>query len=91
MDCVKIIFSGRVQGVGFRYRTLAISRNHDITGYVKNLSNESVEVVACGQGEDSKNFIEEIRKAMGRYITDVRITNVSPGPSGEFSAFNITY
>ena len=44
----QIIFSGRVQGVGFRFVTHRIAQRYDITGQVKNLPDGSVEVVCTG-------------------------------------------
>ncbi len=44
-----MVFRGRVQGVGFRYTAQSIARRHPITGYVRNLPDGSVELVAQGE------------------------------------------
>ena len=44
----QILFFGRVQGVGFRATTRDIARRYSIAGYVRNLPDGSVEVVAAG-------------------------------------------
>jgi len=49
---IKIIVSGRVQGVGFRYHTRNQAKKLEVFGYVRNLDNGDVEIVA--QGEKSK-------------------------------------
>ena len=45
---VKLRIRGRVQGVGFRYTAHNIARRHDVTGYVKNLTDGRVELVMEG-------------------------------------------
>jgi acylphosphatase len=58
----KIIYKGRVQGVGFRWNTGKAVECFDVTGYVKNLPNGSVELLLEGcSGEVSKaeNSVEE--------------------------------
>jgi acylphosphatase len=46
--CQKLIVTGMVQGVGFRYHTCHEGLKLGLTGYAKNLYDGSVEVVACG-------------------------------------------
>jgi len=40
-----IVFSGRVQGVGFRFTCHQIARRYELTGFVKNLPDGSVELL----------------------------------------------
>ncbi|MBO4918771.1 MAG: acylphosphatase [Erysipelotrichaceae bacterium] len=47
-----IIFSGIVQGVGFRWRLLMSAQRYGLTGYARNLSNGNVEVEVQGHGVD---------------------------------------
>lgn len=62
MAAFKIIVLGRVQGVNFR-RFAEISANRlGINGYVKNLGNGNVEVLAEGEKNKMELFIEELRK-----------------------------
>ena len=49
MPAERVIYSGRVQGVGFRYTVRNIAKHHPVTGYVRNLSDGSVELVAQGE------------------------------------------
>jgi acylphosphatase len=46
--CRYILVSGRVQGVFFRAATEAAARRLGVTGWVRNLADGSVELVACG-------------------------------------------
>src|SRR5882757_5443424 len=56
-----IHYTGHVQGVGFRYTTHSIARNHEVTGYVRNLPDGRVELVAEGDRQDTDAFLEAIR------------------------------
>jgi acylphosphatase len=55
-SCVKIIVTGDVQGVGFRYFIARIANNLELNGYAKNLYGGDVEIVAEGR----KEFLEEL-------------------------------
>jgi len=67
----RIIFSGRVQGVGFRFTTHRIAAGFAVTGYVKNLSNGTVELVAQGRPEVIDQFVAEISRVMAGNITEI--------------------
>ena len=56
---VKIIVSGLVQGVGFRYFIYRQAKSLGLTGYARNLVNGQVEIVTAGQ----KGLIDELIKA----------------------------
>lgn len=61
-----IIFSGRVQGVGFRYTACYLARPLGLTGWVKNLWNGDVEMEVQG-GEDAiKRMLLKLQE--GRFI-----------------------
>lgn len=47
--CMRCYVTGRVQGVGFRYATAEKASALGITGYVRNLPDRRVEVLACGE------------------------------------------
>lgn len=46
--CLRFLVSGRVQGVGFRYFTFHVAREQGLTGFVRNVRDGRVEVVARG-------------------------------------------
>ena len=60
MPAKKVIYSGRVQGVGFRYTVKDLSRGFEVCGWVKNLPEGSVELQAMGEREEVESFIKEI-------------------------------
>ena len=81
-------FKGRVQGVGFRFNAESIASTHTVTGYVKNLSDGRVELVAEGEPSELDRFQEEIEQAMKDYIEKVEIEDSDA--AGEFLSFRIT-
>jgi acylphosphatase len=69
-----VIYSGRVQGVGFRYTVKHIAGQYNITGYVKNLPSGSVEVVAEGEEQILEKFLQDIKTShLINYITNENI------------------
>ena len=53
---------GRVQGVGFRYFTLQIAQDLDLTGWVRNRWNGRVEVMAEGELENLNQLLSKLRR-----------------------------
>jgi acylphosphatase len=49
--CKRVYYSGRVQGVGFRYAAQGLAEDFDVSGYVRNLPGGDVELVAEGPVE----------------------------------------
>ncbi|MGD2110542.1 MAG: acylphosphatase [Phycisphaerae bacterium] len=82
-------FSGRVQGVGFRFTTEAIASHFVVHGYVKNLPDGRVEVVAEGPRAEVERFKDAIQERMAGHIRDTHVTTATP--TGEFDAFSIAY
>jgi acylphosphatase len=85
----QVIYYGRVQGVGFRYTARQIAQSHAVTGFVKNLENGTVQLVAEGSPEALDRFLAAIAEQMGSKIhrTDV----LSGLPTGEYPSFDIAY
>lgn len=59
MDKIRqyILFSGRVQGVGFRYRSYHIAQSLGLTGWVKNTWDDKVELEVQGSREAIQRMI----------------------------------
>jgi len=66
-----IHFSGSVQGVGFRYTVLRLAEGRNVTGYVRNLPDGRVELLAEGTPAEIDEFLGAIRRRMGHYIREV--------------------
>jgi acylphosphatase len=84
----RVSFSGRVQGVGFRFTCHSLARAHEVAGYVRNLPDGDVELVAEGDPIELDRFVEAIKLEMSHYIRDVDICTVSQD-SEPLSGFSI--
>lgn len=60
MTAKRVIFRGRVQNVGFRYTVKDLARAFDVRGWVRNLSDGSVELQVMGEAGEVAAFIKEI-------------------------------
>jgi len=79
---------GKVQGVGYRYFTEKIAKNLNILGYVKNLEDGTVEVVAQGKEEDLQKFIEQLK--IGPFLAKVeKIDIIFKKPTDIYLYFEI--
>lgn len=63
MIAKQVLFSGRVQGVGFRYTTKQIASGFDLCGWVKNLPDGRVELRAQGDADEVTAFLEDIQNS----------------------------
>ena len=80
-------FTGHVQGVGFRYTTLQIAREFEVTGRVQNLADGRVQLDAEGEPRDIRAFVAAIEERMHGYIR--RVDRKSGKRLPEFSDFRI--
>ena len=70
---VRLVVSGRVQGVGFRWFVREAARQHRLAGWVRNRSDGSVELEASGDDARFRAFIETIRQGPpGARVDEVR-------------------
>jgi acylphosphatase len=60
MIAKRVIFQGRVQGVGFRYTVKDLARGFDVCGSVRNCPDGSVELRVMGETDEVACFIHEI-------------------------------
>lgn len=84
-----VLYSGRVQGVGFRYTTKNIAMRHDICGYVRNLPDGRVELIVEGPDEEMDQLLAAIKERMSGYIREINAT--THPATGEFSHFHIRH
>lgn len=83
-------FEGHVQGVGFRFTTVEIARNHAVSGFVQNMMDGSVKLVAEGSEDDLTRLLRDLREAhIYRYV---RKEDISwQDGTGQFDGFSIRY
>lgn len=58
---VQVFYEGRVQGVGFRYSARRVAAGFDIAGYVRNLPDGRVELLASGEDDEVEAFLQALR------------------------------
>ena len=84
-----VYYQGRVQGVGFRWAVREVATGFDVTGWVQNLSDGRVELVAEGDRLELQAFQDAIPKAGLRRFVRAATEDWSSG-TGEFRGFEIT-
>jgi acylphosphatase len=82
----RVLFSGQVQGVGFRYTAQRLSQGYRVGGHVKNLPDGRVELVAEGAPEEIRRFVAAVEEAMRGCIRSVASVDEPVGsPSNRFT------
>jgi len=84
-----VIFIGRVQGVGFRFTTHRIANRHQLTGFVRNLPDGTVEMFAQGPARDIDDCIQDIKEYSDDYLRETRVNEIPPDP--KYRDFRITF
>jgi acylphosphatase len=85
----EVVYSGRVQGVGFRLTARQIAQSHAVTGFVKNLDDGRVQLVAEGQPAELDRLLAAIAERMEGNIREARVAR-SPA-TGQFATFEIVH
>ena len=80
-------FSGNVQGVGFRYTTQGVARGFNVVGYVRNLPDGRVEMVAEGDEDEINRLLEAIAGKMEGFIK--KRSDFDSPATGEYRDFSI--
>lgn len=84
--CKHLTYTGRVQGVGFRWTAQQVAADFAVTGYVRNLANGAVELVAEGSPEEVEAYLAALAQRMAGYIQQ---TNLHDEPAHGFADFRI--
>jgi len=87
---VHVVVSGRVQGVAFRYSVERWAVELELTGWVRNLYDGRVEVVAEGKKDDLDELVTRLRKGPRLAVVEA-IDVVWEEPTGEFRDFRLTF
>jgi len=90
MEWLRIIVSGRVQGVGFRYFTQQLATRHQVVGWVQNRPNGEVEALA-GVGKSRKQrFLAALEQGPpGSWVEKMSIQAENPPSSPPARGFVI--
>ena len=82
-----VFFSGRVQGVGFRYTALQVAKEFEVSGFVKNLSDGRVQLEVEGSTAEVKGFVDVLEERMHGYLRKTERT--AETRAAQFSGFTI--
>ena len=85
----EVYYSGRVQGVGFRYTVRIVASRFAVTGFVKNLRDGRVQLVAEGPAEEIGRFLGAVDAEMDRCIAEKQQN--SGQATGEFAGFDVRF
>ncbi len=85
----RLVFSGRVQGVGFRATCRALARDLPLAGWVRNEPDGRVTLEAQGEPDQVDTLAARIQQRMGRYITDFQQDEIAEQPDEQ--RFRIEY
>ncbi len=83
----RVLYSGHVQGVGFRFNAVRRSASFDVVGFVKNLPDGRVELVAEGKKQEIERFLDSIQETMSERIRE-QLTDWLE-PTGRYAQFEI--
>jgi acylphosphatase len=82
-----VFFTGRVQGVGFRYQALEVAKGFDVSGFVMNLPDGRVQLEAEGTAAEVEDFIVAVQERMEGYVRKVEQTETQR--AAQFQGFSI--
>ena len=85
----RVIYHGHVQGVGFRATVHNVAQRFPVTGYVRNLPDGTVELVADGLVGDLEAFLIAVGDQVSRYVTKADVTDMHGGDP--LAGFGIRY
>jgi acylphosphatase len=86
--CKHVRYSGRVQGVGFRATAQSIASGHAVVGYVRNLPQGDVEMVAQGELTEVQAVLEAVSRRLKHYIRQCVEHDL---PIGQYDEFGIRF
>lgn len=83
MTAKNVFYSGRVQGVGFRYSTKRIASGFEVTGWVKNLPDGRVELLAQAlEIDELEAFLTDIQQSsLGSHIRGCEVATIAAQPN----------
>jgi acylphosphatase len=82
-------FKGRVQGVGFRYSCYRMAAGYEVTGFVRNLPDGSVELWAQGPANEVEAYLGAVEAYFGNAIRESTVNTTPMNP--RYERFEIAY
>ena len=84
----KFLIQGEVQGVGYRFFAQRAAARHQVSGYVRNCPDGTVEAVAQGQAADVEEFKKDLA-AGPQWASVQQVEEIALEPTAEYSSFRI--
>lgn len=85
----RFVFTGRVQGVGFRYKASRLAHHYKVTGWIRNNANGSVEAQLQGREEALDQIVQQLNQ--DAYIRIGWITRERMELDREERSFSVRY
>jgi acylphosphatase len=76
--CKRVLYSGRVQGVGFRYTAQHLAAGYAVAGFVRNCPDGDVELVAEGEADEVERFLAAVAARMAGHIARKIVRDAPP-------------
>lgn len=89
MKQLHAFFIGKVHDVGFRYTAKEYALQFGITGWVKNLADGRVELLAEGEEDQLQDLLRRLEEQFDAYIEDKQVEWLEP--TGQFPEFHVEY
>ncbi|MFC1658765.1 acylphosphatase [Candidatus Omnitrophota bacterium] len=86
---IHVYYSGRVQGVGFRFTARELAGDYNLAGWIRNLHDGRVELAAEAEEEELQAFLASIERHFHSYIQDIDVKWQES--SGECKGFRIRF
>jgi acylphosphatase len=74
----RVVYSGRVQGVGFRYTAQHLAAGYAVAGHVRNLPDGDVELVVEGEADEVERFLAAVAARMAGTIDRTSVREEPP-------------
>lgn len=85
----EVFFTGRVQGVGFRFTTCRLAKQFNVSGFVRNLPDGRVHLVVEGNRDAINGMLAAITRTMCSHIA--ALDQKHGEATGEYNCFEITH
>jgi acylphosphatase len=75
--CCRVIYEGRVHGVGFRFTTASAAKSCQVNGYVRNCADGTVELLAEGPARNIERLLESLSQTFARNIAGQTVEEIA--------------